>query len=314
MESRSHAVVAIVFFMVFSMGIAVIYIWLHRGPREDRYYEIISSYGVGGLQPEAAVEFKGLRIGSVKRIYFDPGNPGDVIIRIGVFPDAYVTQSTYATLGYRGITGLTYIDLDNDPANPGSPLPTDPRHPARIPMRKGMLQVAEEQGMSDLKQVKAFLDRANRLLSDDNRRHLSALLSRLDDASRRLVDIERQLTPAARTMPAIAAETSRLLRETADLESTVDHFVRDAGRPVQEIGGAARSVTRLGDSGDRLADRVTDELLPRLDALLERMNQTIGRIDRLTRDLRSRPQSLIFGPAPRPAGPGEPGFQPPAGK
>lgn len=314
MENKSHAVIAVVFLVVFSVGAAVVYMWMHRGPREDRYYDIVSRYAVGGLQPEAAVNFKGLRVGNVKRLFFDPNDPEKVIVRIGVFPDAYITHATYAQLGYQGITGMTYITLANTPSLPGTPLKTSLRHPARIPMHQGLLQSVEQAGTADLDKVGRVIDQVNQLLNEKNRRTLADTLTHVDQASRRLVALERQLAPALKTMPAITAEMSRLLEQTRELEATVNRTVQRAQRSVTRVGGAARSIKRLSDSGDRLVNRLDETTLPRIDALTRRISQSISRINQLSQQLQAQPQSLIFGPSPGVPGPGEPGFHPPSEK
>lgn len=314
MENKSHAIIAITFLIVFSVGAVVVYMWMHRGPKEDRYYEIVSRYAVGGLQPEASVEFKGLRVGSVKGLRFDPRDPEKVLIRIGVFPDAYITHATYAQLGYQGITGMTYITLANEPGRPRTPLKTSSDHPARIPMRQGLLQTVEQAGKSDLKRINAIIDKVDRLLSDSNRRHLAATLRHLDEATRRLVALEGQLAPTLKSMPEITEATRKLLEETRRTEATVNRLANGARRPIEQIGQAADSAKRVGDSGAQLLRRINEDVLPRIDALARRMNRSIADIDQLTRQLKSQPQSLIFGPSARPPGPGEQGFRPPPQK
>lgn len=314
MENKSHAVIAVTFLVVFSIAAVVIYMWMHRGPQEDRYYEITSRYAVGGLQPEAPVKYKGLRVGNVKDLRFDPQDPEKVLIRIGVFPDAYITAATYAQLGYQGITGMTYITLGNAPGGPHTPLTTSAAHPATIPMRQGLLQAVEQAGQADLQKIGGIIDQVDRLLSDDNRRHLAATLQHLDQASRQLVALEKQLEPTLKSMPTITAETRRLLHQTREIESAVNRLTRSADRPIKEIGDAARSVKQAGNSGDQLVQRLREDVLPRIDTLARRMNQSITQVNQLTRQLQSQPQSIIFGPSGRPPGPGEKGFKPPSAK
>ncbi len=53
--------------------------------------------GVSGLQPQATVRYKGVPVGKVVRIGFDPQISGNVLIRIAVGPrDTPVTPATYA--------------------------------------------------------------------------------------------------------------------------------------------------------------------------------------------------------------------------
>lgn len=314
MENKSHAIIAVTFLIVFSVAAAVIYMWMHRGPKEDRYYEIVSRYAVGGLQPQAPVKYKGIRVGNVKDVRFDPQDPERVLIRIGVFPDAYITHATYAQLGFQGITGITYLTLANAAGKSRTPLKTSRDRPATIPMRQGLLQAVEQTGKTDLKRISGIIDSMNDLLNADNRRHLAATMRNLDDASRQLVGLEKQLEPTLKSMPKITAEIRRLLQETREIETEMDRVTRSAGQPIKEIGDAARSVTQAGRSGDRLIQRLQEDVVPRVDTLTRRLNETITQVNRLTQQLESQPQSIIFGPSQRPPGPGEKGFEPPPAK
>lgn len=314
MEEKSHAIIAVTFLIVFALGVVTIIMWLQRGPREDRYYDIVSSYAVGGLQPEAPVEFKGLRVGNVKKIYFDPHDPLKVIVRIAVFEDAYITHATYAQLGNKGITGLTYIILDNQSGLSLSPLVTNPNHPAVIPMHQGFLQSLEHTSKIALRRINRIAGHVDHLLNKNNREHISAILSQVDQASRQLVRLEQQLEPTIKDMPKIAAQTSKLLKNTRQLESKLKRLADNAEQPVKGIGKTAESITRLSQSSHELVNKLNNHLLPRVEGLVRNMNQTILQIKRLTRQLNAQPQSLIFGQSPKLPGPGEPGFQPPPSK
>src|SRR5690625_6704228 len=75
MENRTHAIIAICFLVVFSVAAVLIFIWLSSGPGEPLAYRIVTSQSVAGLDPQSKVEFKGLPVGHVTRIRFDPQNP-----------------------------------------------------------------------------------------------------------------------------------------------------------------------------------------------------------------------------------------------
>ena len=53
-------------------------------------------------------------VGSYHTIAIEPGMSGRINVRIGVQEDTPVTKSTYAQLGYQGVTGLAYVSLNDD--------------------------------------------------------------------------------------------------------------------------------------------------------------------------------------------------------
>lgn len=311
MENRSHAIIAVSFLVIFAFGVVTIFWWLRSGKPETRVYEIVSDYAVGGLQPQATVKFMGLLVGHVTDIEFDPRNPKRILIRIGVHPDAYITHATYAQLGYQGITGMTFITLALDSRKPETPLTTNPNHPARIPMHQGLLADIEASGTKDLQRIAEVLERVNRLLNEENTQHLSSIIAQLDQATRKLVRVEEALLPTLGALPPIAKEMQQNLRESQQLLHSIHEVAVSAQGPVKAVGAAAASVEVLSRTSDALARKLTEDTLPRLDALTKNIGRTADEVERLSRELQAQPQSLLFGASPPPPGPGEPGFHPP---
>lgn len=66
-----------------------------------------------GLQSQASVRYRGVRVGRVLSIALDRATPGNVLIRIAVDQDTPVTLTTFASLGFQGVTGLAFIQLDD---------------------------------------------------------------------------------------------------------------------------------------------------------------------------------------------------------
>ena len=106
MENKSHALAAGIFVLAVAAMLAGLAIWLTRDNTSYQHYELTSKDGVTGLQPQAAVRYKGVAVGKVTRIGFDPQIPGNVLIRIAVNDQAPITPGTFAVLGYQGVTGL----------------------------------------------------------------------------------------------------------------------------------------------------------------------------------------------------------------
>lgn len=66
-----------------------------------------------GLFTDAAVRYRGLGVGKVESIRFDKSHPGQIRIRILVDQNAPMTHSTFATLGFQGVTGIAFVQLDD---------------------------------------------------------------------------------------------------------------------------------------------------------------------------------------------------------
>ena len=109
MENKAHAVAAGLFVLIVSALVAGLGMWLTRDTGNYHSYELSSREGVSGLQEQAAVRYKGVAVGKVTKIGFDSQISGNVLIRIAVHESTPLTASTFATLGYQGVTGLAYV-------------------------------------------------------------------------------------------------------------------------------------------------------------------------------------------------------------
>jgi phospholipid/cholesterol/gamma-HCH transport system substrate-binding protein len=124
MENRSHALMTGFFTIALLIAAVLAGIWFNRDRVERVPYMIATSQSIPGLNPQATVRYRGLEVGKVDDISFDAKIPGQIMIQLAVDPEAPITRTTFATLGYQGVTGIAFIQLDDDKT--GSPLlPSD---------------------------------------------------------------------------------------------------------------------------------------------------------------------------------------------
>ena len=71
----------------------------------------------------------------------------------------------------------------------------------------------------------------------------------------------------------------------------------------------AKSAEQFGGATQGAANAVTEDISPRLNALLEELSRTSRNLDKLLSELNQQPSGLVFGrPSGRP-GPGETGYK-----
>lgn len=332
MENKAHALAAGTFVLVVAallMGLAA---WLSSDKKVGDIYELSTSEAVTGLSEQAAVRFRGITVGKVTHIGFDPLNKGHVLLRISVDKGLPLTRSAYGTLGYQGVTGLAFVQLDND-GDSDVPLTTDEDEPTRIPLRPGLLSKFADQGSFILEQVQQVSERVSELLSPANQQAIMGSVTAIGEsatqlgaASERIQGIlDAQLGPQRTDIPTLVKETQatmRALQGTATELSTTAKAATLTAQSLTEVsqGLAAPGgmLDQLSDTSKALADSaraINDTVLPNAARAADSAARTADAatraaqgVDRAFDTFNDNPQSLLFGPGNPSPGPGEPGF------
>jgi phospholipid/cholesterol/gamma-HCH transport system substrate-binding protein len=300
MENRTHAIVAVSFLLVLVLGLVLVFYWLSHQRSEPLAYEIVTSQSIGGLAAQSDVTFKGITVGHVVHVGFDPANRSHVIIRITLEPKTYVTHATYAVVAKQGLAGGSALELKLGKGSQ-KPLDTNATHPTHIPLHKGLLASLEANAREDMKKIKDILSSVKKLLGTDNRQHIAASLKQIDTLTRRLTKIEAQ-------MPALIKSTQQSVDQSHKLLANANDLVKQAQTPVQKAADLEDSMQALAKSSRQLSERLNRQTAPDFNQLSNSLLETSRQLDDLLRELKAKPQSLIFGPPKRPPGPGEPGF------
>ena len=93
MENKSHALAAGLFVVVLTALVIGISLWLGRDNTTYTKYELATAESVSGLQLQAPVRYKGVPVGKVRSIEFDPEKNGNVLIVIAVSAERSITRS-----------------------------------------------------------------------------------------------------------------------------------------------------------------------------------------------------------------------------
>lgn len=300
MENRSHALIAGLFVILLSAAMAVTATWLSGETTDHAHYILTSDGSVSGLNPQAAVRFRGVKVGKVEDIGFDPENSRFIRIRIGVDRNVPLTKGVFAQLGYQGVTGLAYIQLDDDGDQPEL-LQTNETDLARIQMRTSTLANIVISGQDLLNSVNETVKRMNHLLNDQNQERFSHLLENMENAATDFGSFTEQLQPNLKSLPELTSKTNSLL-------GNADQLVKNINRVVEKIGQQGGIIDDLSQSAEELADTI-----PRVQEAIDGVKHGTRNVDRVLLQLEEQPRSLIFGKTPPPPGPGENGFISPQG-
>ncbi len=287
MENKSHAFVAGLF-TVCLVAAALLVIWFLNMDRTVRVpYMIATNQSIPGLNPQATVRFRGLDVGRVTNIGFNPKEPGEILIYFEVKEDTPMTKSTFATLTYQGVTGIASVELSDDGTN-REKLLTSPEHPAEIPMRPSLLAELQLRGLEILKEVQSLSSQLAVLFNEENSKTMVDAFKNISRAAESWDKVPRQLEPTLQQLPQTTAEAEKMIQSITELS-----------KELKELSQKANTF---------VSNDMNSDAIPRLESLTDDARMTLYNLNKVIEQYKQRPSGLLFGaqgPAP---GPGEPGF------
>lgn len=306
MENKSHALMAGLFTLALLAAAVLAGMWLNRDRTEWVPYQIATKLSIPGLNPQAAVRYRGLDVGKVDDIGFDPQVVGQILVHISLRPDTPVTQSTFATLGYQGVTGIAYVQLDDDGSKPVR-VASSKEHVARIEMRPSLFDELQTRGLAILKQTEQIANGINHLLTPENQ---AAILNTFDKVSKAATEIEaipRQLQPTIARLPQLALRADQTLGSLDKLAKDASTLTGNLNRMTTTLQAPDGPITQLGNAAEQVgivANRIEFETLP----LAGDLRSSLRALNRTLEGINERPQSVLFGSPQVAPGPGEAGF------
>jgi phospholipid/cholesterol/gamma-HCH transport system substrate-binding protein len=311
MENRSHALAAGIFTILLGIAAAIALWWLGQSDASTMTYILETRRNVTGLNVQAQVRYRGIRAGKVESIEPDPADPRLILVRINLEKRFKLTTGSTAQLGYQGVTGLAYVQIEDDGTSI-APLAVKDDEAPRIALRPTVFDTLDQKAGDIVDQISSASLRLSKLLDDKNVQNLSRTLDNVAVASDGL-----------REMPKIVAAVREALSESnmRNLRQILAHVEKAAGESAPltaEMRELVKSMSGLSQRLDRIAGNAGDELtaatLPRATALMRELAANSRQLSRVLDNIESNPQILIFGNGTSVPGPGEAGFSPPVNR
>lgn len=209
MEPNVNYTIVGAFVILLLTAIILSVIWLSSGFsfKVQTLYKVYMHESVSGLNPDSAVEFNGVDVGSIGSIQLDPKNSQLVELLLKIKSTTRITQGTVAMLSTRGMTGATFIAL-SDKGQDQRPLLVEPGQ--RYPVIKTTssiflrLEAALTQFTNNFHQISdsihSLLDQQNLQSIKDSLKNIKQVTGTLAMDSEKLDSIIQNSMAAMRTL------------------------------------------------------------------------------------------------------------------
>lgn len=322
MENKVNLTVVGAFVITLLVAMIAGGLWLASGTYQRKTYDTYETYmteSVAGLNVNAAVRYRGVDVGRVRRIMLAPGNVEQVRVVLDIERGTPVKTDTVATLQTQGLTGIGFVELSGGrkdspalQAAAGQEVPVIASGPSLIER----LETAAPVLMTNLARA---VDNLNAVLDEPNRRALRSTLEDLSALTRTLAGrsaaIEATLANTARATEQAARFSAQLPQMVQRYERAADALERmaidvsaasaDTRRTLADASGTfdvARQV--IGDARGDVA-QFTGATLAETRELVTELRGMTATMHRVAEELERNPAALLQGRKPAKRGPGE---------
>lgn len=300
---RDPNYVAVGAFVLLVIAMGVSFVFWYTDQRDKRTYERYEIYfpgTVSGLSAGSPVRYLGVDVGKVVRILIDPQRRNRVEVLADIDSMAPIEGRTRASLSLQGITGLLFIDLQQDRK---STVPTELAqglHYPVIPSAPSDFDVLLSSLPALTTHLVELVDRVNQVFSDDNVRSFKATLDNMRLTSERLPgairDVQQMVADvrsASQEVQGAAADLRGIEARTApDIESAIAN-VRQVSDNLAKTSDALERFVADNEPG---LTRFTHQSLPEFERLLRESRGAAQDIRDLSRSLKQNPSQLIYEP------------------
>lgn len=289
MEKNSHYFIVGVFVTAALLALTFFVIWL-AGSHDSRKYAQYTIYfedSVTGLKQSGIVQYRGVAVGYVTNMRLDPKRNDLIKVDIEIDAATPVRESTRATLGQQGFTGIIFIELsttdgDNQPAIRME----GERHPI---IRGSGTQLAKlfEEMPKITKQILTLTEKMNDVLNADTITSLQTTAQNIEKLS---ADMNGLLSEQN------VANTTTALENLASASETLPQMAERFNRTADEIDQAARAMNDIlkGNRGD--IDKFMGSGLKQITEMSRETRQMAESIRRLADRLEQDPSRLLYQP------------------
>jgi phospholipid/cholesterol/gamma-HCH transport system substrate-binding protein len=286
-------------FVLLVIGMAVSFIYWYTDQKDKRTYQRYEIYydgTVSGLTAGSPVRYLGVDVGKVARIMLDPKNRKRVEVIADIEEAAPIDTRTLALLSLQGVTGLLFIDLEEDPkATSNGPLPMGERYPV-IRSAPSDLDLFLRSLPALANHAIDLVDHMDQVFSEENVKNFKAVLANTRVASDKapvlvheIEDLVANLRHTSDQVDTAAADFDAVTND-ADIKTSLANIRRIS----ESLASASDRLNQFVTQNEPALSRFTGQGLPELERLLHESRAAVRDIRDLSRSLQQNPGELLY--------------------
>jgi phospholipid/cholesterol/gamma-HCH transport system substrate-binding protein len=263
-------------------------------------YTVLFERDISGLTLGAPARYLGVEVGQVVAMSLVLENGVEVRVDIEVVKSTPLTTASYASLAFQGVTGVAFVSLASDHDMQAMPLLAGDFDYPVIPARDTGLAALLSDGPEISHKISELLDRANKLLDQENQDRFARSLASIDKLTAALASQEDAIGALPQQLQSVLG---RIDSTVAGLQATLEQAEPDLMATLQTLNQTSESLANIGA---RLDDWLTEHDndmqqfigggLAKTPALVADTRNTMRELEKLLNELRENPSQLVYKP------------------
>ncbi len=300
MEPKARFVLVGVFVSILSMvGIAIVLWIVGVGSSAKQYdiYVVRTDNSVGGLNKDADVRYKGVKVGKVISINIDKQNPEYIEIYIAVEKDLPIKIDTKAKISSNGLTGIAYINLiGGSKDKPILKAKKNERYPViqTVPTTLQKLSVLAAEVM---KNTNRFLSKLNAVFNEKTIDNIHKTVSNIRKTSKSIEKIAKNLKLSQNKLNLLLTNTNSVAVQMKTDSENINNLIDK----LQKLADDTDILLKQNSKNIKL---FTSNGLENINATFTNLRNTSQQLKGLIIELKQNPSLIIRGVKIK-KGPGE---------
>ena len=314
MYSKVNYTIIGLFVILFVTGIILFAFWLGNKGVQNNYtlYLLRMQESVTGLSKDSGVKMKGVDIGSVSDISINPTNIEEVDILLKIRNYIPIKEDMKGVVKMYGLTGLSYIEIEGG-TNDSKLLTAKDSELPLIAAGTSLINKLEINIDSISRKLVIFLDKSDRVLSEENLKNFSETLAHLNKIAAKGVAVEDQtiatFKEAQEAIKEFRVVFQKLSKDVTTISKRFDGLSSDLSKELKptitNFNTMSQDISKMVKNFEKTVDRGDYNMRKIMQPMLIDIRELATQIEEMSTTIEQSPNDILFKSRKPRRGPGE---------